>query len=487
MDNSGRNKEALPLHAQTVAIYRALPPPGKQGELAAEMNNWGLGCYYLGDMPCAIDKMLEATAIWSKELPADHGNLLTARTNLAALYSRSGMLREGEAQLRQAMAALEAAAKRRRTRRCSSDCPARATELTDNLLAQQRYPEAQVARQRLRDVQGGAEMDEAAVLALAMLALTELANGMPADALAHARTAQARAHAEGAGSRREAFALMTLARAELASGDATAALPTHAKPSSPLFTKVLRARTIARVRVKACWPRPARTPTSAPTPARAARCGHRDPSRKRRRGCRSWPSCASWLTPRPRRPAADRVIRAPCIRFGHAISMVPVQASHAPSASTASRYAIGTPAARAPSLAADHVTASPGPACSAPASAPGPGVLAPRYPRLLRVDRRSRGSRRAPAPLSTTTGGRNPSPALVLRAMRAHRRRAAGPSLCTTQPPGHAAALAGTLTGQALDLPAVGMHGNRSIHAPSSCRRATTMSRTSSSLRSRYT
>ena len=167
MDNSGRNKDALPLHAQAVAIYRALPPPGKQGELAAEMNNWGLGCYYLGDMPCAIDKMLQATAIWSKELPADHGNLLTARTNLAALYSRSGMLREGEAQLRQAMGALETAAKRSPNAAVLIGLSSARNELTDNLLAQQRYPEAlQVARQRLRDVQGGADMDEAAVMAL---------------------------------------------------------------------------------------------------------------------------------------------------------------------------------------------------------------------------------------------------------------------------------------------------------------------------------
>ena len=241
MDNSGRNKDALPLHAQAVAIYRALPPPGKQGELAAEMNNWGLGCYYLGDMPCAIDKMLEATAIWSKELPADHGNLLTARTNLAALYSRSGMLREGEAQLRQAMAALEAAAKRSPNAAVLIGLSSARNELTDNLLAQQRYPEAlQVARQRLRDVQGGADMDEAAVMALAMLALTELANGMPAEALAHARTAQARARAEGAGSRREAFAVMTMARAELASGDAKAAA-THAREAIAMFSKALSA------------------------------------------------------------------------------------------------------------------------------------------------------------------------------------------------------------------------------------------------------
>jgi tetratricopeptide (TPR) repeat protein len=241
MDNSGRNKEALPLHAQAVAIYRALPPPGKQGELAAEMNNWGLGCYYLGDMPCAIEKMLEATAIWSRELPADHGNLLTARTNLAALYSRSGMLPEGEAQLRQALAALEAAAKRSPNADVLIGLSSARNELTDNLLAQQRYPEAlQVARQRLRDVQGGADMDEAAVLALAMLALTELANGMPAEALAHARTAQARAHAEGAGSRREAFAVMTMARAELASGDAKAAAA-DARKAVAMFTKALSA------------------------------------------------------------------------------------------------------------------------------------------------------------------------------------------------------------------------------------------------------
>jgi tetratricopeptide (TPR) repeat protein len=240
MENFGRNKEALGLHAQAVAIYRALPP-GQENELATEINNWGVACYYLGDMACAIDKIGEAIVVWSKVLPPDHTSLLTARTSLAALYSRGGRLQEGEAQLRQAMAALEATARRAPSAAVVIALSSARNELTDNLLAQHRNREAlEFAQLRWRDLQANGDPDEAAITALAMLAVTELANGKPGDALAHARTAQARAHARMPGSRREAFALMTLARAQLATGDANAAV-IHAREAIAMFTSVLSA------------------------------------------------------------------------------------------------------------------------------------------------------------------------------------------------------------------------------------------------------
>ena len=240
LESVGRNKEALALHAQAVAIYRALPP-GQENGLATEINNLGVACYELGDMTCAIDKIGEAIAVWSKVLPPDHSSVLTARSNLAALYSRGGRLHEGEAQLRQAVAALEATAKRATSAAVVLALSSARNELTDNLLNQGRHAEALALSQlRWHDVQAGGDPDEAAVMALAMLALTELANGQPADALAHARTAQARAHAQGPDSRREAFALMTLARAQLASGDASSAVA-QARKAITIFTTALSA------------------------------------------------------------------------------------------------------------------------------------------------------------------------------------------------------------------------------------------------------
>lgn len=240
LESVGRNKEALALHEQAVAIYRALPQ-GQENGLATEINNLGVACYELGDMTCAIDKIGEAIAVWSKVLPLDHSSVLTARSNLAALYSRGGRLQEGEAQLRQAVAALEATAKRAPSAAVVLALSNARNELTDNLLNQGKHAEALALSQlRWRDVQVGGEPNEAAVMALAMLALTELANGKQADALAHARAAQARAHAQGPDSRREAFALMTLARAQLASGDATSAVA-QARKAITIFTTALSA------------------------------------------------------------------------------------------------------------------------------------------------------------------------------------------------------------------------------------------------------
>ncbi|MDI1252316.1 hypothetical protein [Thermomonas sp.] len=84
----------------------------------------------------------------------------------------------------------------------------------DNLLNQGRYAEAlALSRKRWLDVQAGGSPAEATPNALTMLALAELANGLPQPALAHARDALKSAHTSAPDSRREAFALTTLARA----------------------------------------------------------------------------------------------------------------------------------------------------------------------------------------------------------------------------------------------------------------------------------
>ena len=81
---------------------------------------------------------------------------------------------------------------------------------------------------------------ETAANALATLALAELANSLPQAALAHARTAAERAHVESPQSRREGYALMTLARARLASGDSPAAAA-EARRAIAMFTTALGA------------------------------------------------------------------------------------------------------------------------------------------------------------------------------------------------------------------------------------------------------
>ena len=68
----------------------------------------------------------------------------------------------------------------------------------------------------------------------------ELANGLAQPALAHARSAAEKAHAESPDSRREGYALMTLARAQLATGNAVAAA-TQARKAIAMFTAALSA------------------------------------------------------------------------------------------------------------------------------------------------------------------------------------------------------------------------------------------------------
>lgn len=223
MDALGRNKEALPLHAEAVAIYRR-QPPGRESDLGRELNNWGVACYQLGDMACATDKINEAVSVWAKALPADNSNLLAARGNLAALYSRSGNLAEGEAQLRKVASVLEAKLRAAPGAQTGSSLAVARNELSANLLHQGRTAEAlSLARRNWRDLPAGGDSAEEAPSVLWTLALAELANGLPAPASQHARMSLERAHASSPDSRREAFALMTLARAQLASHDADAA------------------------------------------------------------------------------------------------------------------------------------------------------------------------------------------------------------------------------------------------------------------------
>ncbi|MFT4179666.1 MAG: serine/threonine-protein kinase [Thermomonas sp.] len=237
LEAAGHNGDALPLHAEATAIYRRQPPGQEQG-LGRELNNWGAACYQLGDMACAIDKIGDAVATWAKVMPADDTRLLTARSNLAALYSRGGHLGEGEAQLRAVVRALEAKQGAANADAVTALAAAR-NELADNLLNQGRAAKAlALSRVRWQDLQANGDPDEAAPSALSMLALAELANALPAPALEHARMAVQRAHASSPGSHREAFALMTLARAQLASG-AAADAATSARQAVALFAAAL--------------------------------------------------------------------------------------------------------------------------------------------------------------------------------------------------------------------------------------------------------
>lgn len=240
LESTSRMREALPLHAEAVAIMRK-QPPGSEYDLGLRLNNWGVACYNLGDMACARAKINDAIEVWAKALPADHSSLLTARSSLAALYSRNGELRLGEAQLRQVIAALEAVATAKPSANSISALSSARNELADNLLSQHRNAEAlALSRMRWRELQANGNPGETAAGALAMLALAELANGLAQPALAHARSAAEKAHAESPDSRREGYALMTLARAQLATGDAAAAA-TLARKAIEMFTKVLSA------------------------------------------------------------------------------------------------------------------------------------------------------------------------------------------------------------------------------------------------------
>ncbi|MBN8264488.1 MAG: protein kinase [Xanthomonadales bacterium] len=240
LEATDRIGEALPLHAEAVAIMRR-QPPGNEYDLGLRVNNWGIGCYNVGDTACAMDKFREAIGIWAKALPADHSSLLTARSNLASLYSRSGALPLGEAQLRQVVAALEASNATKPSADSVNALSNARGELTTNLLHQGRADEAlALARQRWRALQASRNPGETAANALSTLALAELANDLPKPALAHAREALQRDHADVPGSRREAFALMTVARAQLASGDAVAAAG-EARKAIAMFTAALSA------------------------------------------------------------------------------------------------------------------------------------------------------------------------------------------------------------------------------------------------------
>lgn len=240
LEATSRIGEALPLYEQAVAIMRK-QPPGSEYDLGLRINNWGIGCYNVGDMACSMEKFREAIGIWAQALPADHSSLLTARSNLASLYSRSGALQQGEAQLRQVVAALEASNATKPSADSVMALSNARSELTTNLLNQGRAADAlALARQRWQSLQASRSPGETAANALATLALAELANGLPQSALAHASDALERDHAAAPDSRREGFALMTLARAQLASGDAPAAAE-QARKAIAMFTAALSA------------------------------------------------------------------------------------------------------------------------------------------------------------------------------------------------------------------------------------------------------
>jgi serine/threonine-protein kinase len=240
LEATSRLREALPLYEEAVAIMRR-QPPGSEYDLGLRINNWAIGCYNQGDMDCAMEKIREAIDVWEKSLPADHSSLLTARSSLASLYSRGGVLQQGEAQLRQVVAALVASNATKPSADSVMALSNARSELTTNLLNQGRAADAlALARQRWQELQASRSPGETAANALATLALAELANGLPQPALAHAHDALERDHADAPGSRREGFALMTLARAQLAAGDAAAAA-TQARKAIAMFTAALSA------------------------------------------------------------------------------------------------------------------------------------------------------------------------------------------------------------------------------------------------------
>jgi tetratricopeptide (TPR) repeat protein len=114
-------------------------------------------------------------------------------------------------------------------------------ELANNLLNQGRREEAlAISRQRWRDLQASGDPGKYAASALSMLALAELANRLPTQALQHARLGVERAHATLPGGDREAFALLTLARAQLTVGNPAEAA-TSARNAVALFSAALGA------------------------------------------------------------------------------------------------------------------------------------------------------------------------------------------------------------------------------------------------------
>ena len=107
LENMGRSKEAVVMWPEAVEILRAQPQPD-QLLLALELNNWGVNCFAVGDSDCAVTRIQEALALWSKSFTPEYTYILTARSNLAALLSNSGKLKEAEAQLREVFATRDA-------------------------------------------------------------------------------------------------------------------------------------------------------------------------------------------------------------------------------------------------------------------------------------------------------------------------------------------------------------------------------------------
>jgi len=211
----GHFREALPLHAEAVAILRKNPANAKY-DLGRELNAWGGTCFRMGDLDCAEANIVQALAVWDTILPPDHRGLLTARGNLAKLYAKRGKLREGEAVLRDILAAREnaiAAGRGSRTGLSKTRNP-----LIDNLLQQGRNPEAlALAQANWRDL-ADAKPDKDTVAALDFLASAELANRQPARALQHAQAAFEQAQAAGLDGIERGYVRVALARSLLAAG-----------------------------------------------------------------------------------------------------------------------------------------------------------------------------------------------------------------------------------------------------------------------------
>lgn len=209
-EQAGHREAALAGFAKAVQAMQSARQPDVD-LLANTHNNWAVACYTFSDLACASQQEAQAIALWEKTLPADHGTLLTARNNLAAILNELGQPQAAEEQLRNILQVRLA-----KPKRDLSDTLGLSTSynmLTFNLGAQGRDADAlPMAQQALAVLQQGNVRDQAAFSsAWNSIAYAEWALGRCKDSIAHARTSIALAAAAGAEDRAR-YARMTLAR-----------------------------------------------------------------------------------------------------------------------------------------------------------------------------------------------------------------------------------------------------------------------------------
>lgn len=185
---ANRREPALRNFASAVALLDTPAHPDDE-LLANTHNNWAVTCYQFSDLTCARTHLDAAITLWSRLLPADHSDLLSARNNLAAVLNETGALAEAEGQIRQIIAARRA--KHSRALDDALGLAAGYNMLTFNLSNQDRPMEAlEAAQQALASLQDAGVSDQAALgSAWNSIAFAEWRMGRCVDSLEHARRA----------------------------------------------------------------------------------------------------------------------------------------------------------------------------------------------------------------------------------------------------------------------------------------------------------